>query len=524
MYKLLIVDDEAIEREAIRYIVSKSDLAIEAVEEAKDGYNALSQAADFDPDIVLLDIRMPGLDGLEVGRILRKQKPGIKIIYMTAFDSFDYAKEAIKIGVEEFIVKPAPIDKTIEILDTCICKLDEDERVKRQQENLEVKLIQISGYLESEFVSSVVNGEIDEQQAGDYLKFMLSEFEEGFGVVIEIGGDQSHGSHLHRNMVKKRFVEKLTVLLKEKVKFLMNQIKNTIYILVFDYEKSERKAIVRTIEDEIDLVTEEINEQLEIPIYYGFGKPYNQISSLWMSFARAKAASRDMMMERADGDEDLRTPMSGMDYKEHELCVSIFNGEEEKMKRIADEILDNIVYANNDINAIRLKLYEFVILLNRYLNKESQQKHAVPNYIFDDLKDIESRGEARNYIHRYLVGILEEIGEQKDSKADNVLDRAIAYIEANYDQGISLEDVAFEIGFSTYYFGKMFKKTFKSSFTDYLTDVRICKAKELLRNPHVTVKDITYEVGYMDPNYFTRVFKKHEGVTPTEYRNQFNPT
>ncbi len=521
MYKLLIVDDESIEREAIRYIVSKSDLAIDTVEEAKDGYHALSQAADVDPDIVLLDIRMPGLDGLEVGRILRKQKPTIKIIYMTAFDSFDYAKEAIKIGVEEFIVKPAPIDKTIEILATCIQKLDEDERLKRQQENLEVKLIQISGYLESEFVNSVVNGEIDEQQAGDYLNFMLSEFKEGFGVVIEIGDDYSHGSLLHRNMVKKRFVEKLTILLKENVKFLMNQVKNTIYILVFGYDSDKKKTIVRTIEDEIDLVTEEINEQLAIPIFYGFGKPCSQISSMWKSFARAKAASRDMMMEKAENDEELTTPLSGMDYKEHELCISIFKGEEAEMKRIADEILDNIVYANNDINAIRLKLYEFVILLNRYLNKESQQKHAVPNYIFDDLKDIESRGEARNYIHRYLVGILEEIDEQKDSKTTNVLDHAIEYIESNYQQGITLEDVAFEIGFSTYYFGKMFKKTYKTSFTDYLTDVRIRKAKELLRNPGITVKDITYEVGYMDPNYFTRVFKKHEGVTPTEYRNQF---
>jgi two-component system response regulator YesN len=189
------------------------------------------------------------------------------------------------------------------------------------------------------------------------------------------------------------------------------------------------------------------------------------------------------------------------------------------MIKKADHILDNIIYATNDINASRLKLYEFFVLLNRYMNKDSQLKHAIPDYLFDDLKNIESRGEAKNYIHRYLLGIFKEIEEQNANKTTALLDKAVEYINTHYDEGITLDDVAYEAGFSTYYFGKIFKKTYKASFAEYLANVRVEKAKQLLEDPQLSIKDITYRIGYMDPNYFARIFKKSEGITPSEYRS-----
>jgi two-component system response regulator YesN len=116
---------------------------------------------------------------------------------------------------------------------------------------------------------------------------------------------------------------------------------------------------------------------------------------------------------------------------------------------------------------------------------------------------------------------LEALKEQRSNKTPVILDKAIQFINQNYRENITLENVAYEAGFSTYYFGKLFKKTFGVTFTDYLTSLRISRAKELLKDPYLTVKGITYQVGFMDPNYFTRVFKKSEGLTPTEYRIEF---
>lgn len=522
MFKLLVVDDESIEREALKFIVRNSSLEISEVMEAANGQEALEIAEKFDPDIVTLDILMPGLNGIEAGRILRERKPGIKIIFVTAYDSFEYAQEAIRIGVEEFIVKPGSSEKTLEILQSCTRQLEEELHKKRQRESLEVKINQISGYLENEFINSVVNGEIDEHQAVDYLKFMLNEFEEGFGVVVEVDFSESDSvNHVYRNMIKKRFTHQLSNLLDKSMKFMACQHKNTIYILIFGYSSDMRSQSIRFVEDGIQLAGEDLNEQVAVKLYYGFGEQYHQISQLWKSFAQAKAAARNMQLSIMENSDDCQLLGNTLEITENDLCHSICNETEETVIQKADYILDNIIFASNDMNETRLKLYEFFILLGRYLNRESLMKLAVPEDVFDDLKNIDSKGEARKYIHGYLFEILKALKEQKNSKTPDLLEKAIQFIHDNYCENLTLEEVAYEVGFSTYYFSKLFKKHIGVTFTDYLTGYRIAQAKELLRDPQLTVKGITYCVGLMDPNYFTRVFKKSEGITPTEYRVKF---
>ncbi len=296
MYKLLIVDDEALEREALKCIIQKSDLKISKIQEAVNGKDAILVASEFNPDIVILDIKMPGLNGIEAGHILKNMKPELKIIFLTAYNSFEYAHEAIKIGVNEFIVKPGLDKKTIEIVQSCINEL---------------------------------NNEIKEK-------------------------DQTN---------------------------------------------------------------------------------------------------------------------------------------------------------------------EFFILLTRYLNIERQNNQKIPDFIFEDLKNMDTRGETKNYIHNYLFEIFDKMENEQNSKLLGFFDKVSEYIDNHYHDCIILEDVANEMGFSTYYFGKVFKKTFRLTFTEYLTNFRMEKAKYYLKNRNLTVKEVTYQVGYMDPNYFARVFKKYEGTTPTEYRS-----
>jgi two-component system response regulator YesN len=523
LFKLLVVDDEAIEREALKFIVKNSNLEISEVMEASNGQEALAIAEKFNPDIVTLDILMPGLSGIETGQILKERNPELKIIFVTAYDSFEYAHEAIKIGVEDFIVKPGSDEQIVEILRSCIVQLEEEQQKKRQRESLEVKINQISGFLENEFVNSVVNGEIDEQHAADYLKFMLDEFEEGFGVVIDI--DFIKGNSINRtskNMVRKELAQKLSELLGKDIRFMVHHSKNTIHILFFGYSPVMRNHCVRLIEDGIRMLDEDLNEQIAAKLYYGFGAPYNSISQLWKSFAQAKAAARNMQLSILENSDDRKPSANSLEITEDELWHSIINGNEEAVVQKADHILDNIIFASNDVNEAKiLKLYEFFILMSRYLNRESQLKRAVPDNVFDDLKNIETMGEARKYIHGYLFEVFEALKEQRSNPTPVILDKVIRFINQNYHENLTLEDVAYEAGFSTYYFGKLFKKTFGVTFIDYLTSLRIARAKELLKDPLLTVKDVTYRVGYMDPNYFARVFKKTEGITPTEYRIKF---
>ncbi len=520
MYKLLIVDDEVIERDALKFIIKNSGLEIGEIEEASNGQEAISVATLFNPDIVILDIKMPGLNGIEAAKILKKLYPDIKIVFLTAYDEFQYAHEAIKIGVEDFIVKPVPNEIAIELLQTIIGQLDHLALVQLQKKDLEVKLSQVSKYLESEFVSSVVTGEIDDQQAKDYLTFMTNDFQSGFGVAIRLDFYTDElMSHLHKNMIKKRFIEKLSARLNQKVKFLLNHVRDTIYILVFSYPNNHKELYAKIVEDAIGAVRSLLTDQLQAHVSVGVGDEYDTISELWKSFSQAKIACNNKLVLIVD--EELHSPgTNSIEKKEKELCESIFNGNAVEMIRIIDDILDNIIYASQDMNIVKLRLYEFIILTNRSLNEDRHLQNSVPDLVFDGLKLAESKGEVKVYIHEYFNKILGDIHQHKTDKTGMILDKAVKYIQQHYDQEISLEDIAGRSGFSIYYFCKMFKKYYNSSFTDYLSTIRVEKAKILLRDPHLNVKEITQMIGYVDPNYFTRVFKKYEGITPTEYRNK----
>lgn len=521
MYKLLIVDDERIERDALKYIVKGSTLKIGEIEEAANGQEAISVAAVFNPDIVILDIKMPGLNGIEAGKILKKIYSNCRIVFLTAFNQFEYAHEAIKIGVEDFIVKPASKERVLQVLEKAIEEIEQQQKADLQKKNMEDKLSQVSKYLESEFLTSVITGDIDEHQANDYLSFMLTEFNRGFGVAIKLDFFQEEQmSHLNKNMIKKRFSEKLiNGLASRNIEFLMNTIRNTIYVLVFGYPEEGRELFIQLVCEEIKKVRELLSDQINAIVSVGYGSEYNNISELWKSFSEAKIASKNkLLMIEEDGEEVPR--VSTLDLKEKELCESILDGNATQMTKIVEDILDNIIYISNDINDIRVKLYEFLIILNKALNTDANYKNQLPKHLFDDLKTVYSKGEAKVFIHNYLYNIMYEMEQLKTDKTSLVLNKTIKYIDEHFAENITLEDVASQCGFSTYYFCKMFKKHKNISFTDYLSSIRIKHAKKLLANPNLSIKEITQMIGYIDPNYFTRVFKKYEGVTPTEYRNK----
>lgn len=521
MYKLLIVDDESIERDAIKYIVKGSSIKIGDIEEASNGQEAVSIATIFNPDIVIMDIKMPGLNGIEAGKILKKIFPNSKIVFLTAFNQFEYAHEAIKIGVEDFIVKPASKERVIQVLSKAIEEIEEQEKANLHQKHMAEKLTQVSKYLENEFLTSVITGDIDEHQANDYLNFMLTEFHHGFGVAIKLDFFQEENmSHLNKNMIKKRFSEKLmNGLTSRNIEFLMNTIRNTIYILIFGYPEGGKELFMQLVCEEIRKVRELLSDQIDALVSVGYGNEYNSISELWKSFSEAKISCKNkLLMIEEDGEEMPR--VSTLDLKEKELCESILDGNAREMTKIVEDILDNIIYISNDINDIRVKLYEFLIILNKALNTDANYQNQLPDHLFDDLKTVYSKGEAKIFIHNYLYNIMEEMKQMKTDKTNLIIKKVTKYIDDHYSENITLENAAQYCGFSTYYFCKMFKKYKDSSFTDYLSSIRIKNAKILLSNPNINIKEITQMIGYLDPNYFTRVFKKYEGITPTEYRNK----
>jgi two-component system response regulator YesN len=220
-------------------------------------------------------------------------------------------------------------------------------------------------------------------------------------------------------------------------------------------------------------------------------------------------------------DQDLSTyPL----YKEDQLLNHLIRANSEKSLELLGELLDWLETAyQGEIVLLKEKVYELLLVLSRKIIFNSSldgysididsMRHAIIN--------LKSAPEIWEYAQNFVTDNIHEISQLKKSRACALIAIVSDYLEKNYAKEISLEDVATYVQISSFYLSKLFKKELGENFIDYLTGIRIRKAKEILANPLHNVKDACYQVGYHDPNYFARVFKKISGMTPTEYQSKY---
>ncbi len=527
MYKLLIVDDEFIERNALKFIINKSLLLIGDIEETSNGREAISKCSTFKPDIILMDIKMPGINGVEAAKIIKKSRPDCKIIFLTAFNYFDYAQEAIKIGVEDFIVKPAANEQVIGILKKTIDTLDIELGRKVKQKETEDKLERIIHYLEDELIASLAAGEIEENHIKEYLSAMGIEYKTGFGLIAAIDYGScplQPASQLQKNMIKKRCIEKLrSEIQKHQVKCLINSIGSDIYaLLVFKESLEQLNEWVLKLADKIHKT---VYEQMSVNICIGIGLGNADPFLISRSFSQAKIANRygAVANEPVTHFKDVEQNQQFLEYpleKEKQLCEKIIRCDRERVLIILDEILDWAGQFFNSMEDIQRKAYELVSAINRAVPQEAGINEYTMSGYYREIMQTASIGEIRRLVKTVLKNLMDRIENTRSDRTNALIDKVCLYINQNYTREINLEQMSSMIGFSSYYLSKLFKKYKKMNFVDYITAARIDKARELLENPIINIKEISSLVGYNDPNYFTRVFKRAEGITPTEYRNK----
>jgi DNA-binding NarL/FixJ family response regulator len=212
MYKIMIVDDESIERDALKYIIKQSELEINEIEEACSGREAIEKAMLFKPDIMLIDIKMPGINGIEAVKRIKQIFPDLQVLFLTAFNYFNYAQEAIKVGAKEFVVKPATNDQIIQALEGIINNLKKDQERKFREREAKTRLEQVTNYFESELVALLSIAGNDISQAEEYLNILGLRMEKAVAIVAEINysaGEIPVVSALQKGMIKKRCMVKL---------------------------------------------------------------------------------------------------------------------------------------------------------------------------------------------------------------------------------------------------------------------------------------------------------------------------
>jgi two-component system response regulator YesN len=530
MVKLLIAEDEALEREAIKFIIDNHFPDCFEIREAGNGRETIAFARQFFPDLLFLDIKMPGCNGIEAAQEIRKFIPECRIIILSAYHHFNYAQSAITFGADEYLTKPAPPAKIVATLNR-VLKVIDDTRLKKIHEAETVRrLEQISKYLQDEFLIRVALSEMEVETAKTYFDILQLDFQALLFAILRISGPTA---------TPKLEIDR-TILQSDLLGYLQGQINGLGHY-----------ALIRPIGTDffmLLLIRQELTEYQSrifgINLFNGIKKAVFQKFGLTMNIGISNITSNiadictacQQARQSLTYDETPGTTTSFGDiskdrkqstyplYKEDQLLNYVVRTNPEKSLELLDDLLDwlETVYPG-ELVVFQEKVYELLLVLARKVifnicwDGLTIDANSLRHAIFK----LQSVPKLRAYAENFVVAKIYEIGRLKKSRASALIALVGNYLEENYAREISLDDAAAFVKISSFYLSKLFKKELGENFIDYLTGIRIRKAKEILSNPRNTVKDVCYRVGYRDPNYFSRVFKKISGMTPTEYQSKY---
>lgn len=528
MYRVLVADDEGIMLEAMKNIITNNfgnecELAF-----AKTGRAVVELAETFRPDIALMDIQMPGINGIQAMKEIRKFNTSTKFIIMTAYDKFDYAKEAINLGVIEYLTKPVKRSVVVDVLERTMAQIRAERQKRSDNLKIQEKLETVIPIVENGFVNSMI---LQEEGTGDaaYYKMLLDLHQEfAFVILLQFGIPGEGGiltSPVGMSVRAQSFYPECRAICKEFFDCIVGPILTNRIVLVVpcSEDTQEYGDRIRIIEQARHL-TRKLGSRFEAKFRAGIGKTY-RVEALKPSYSEAYRALSESSSSVAHADDLTLRGTYESDYpKENErrLFQQIAKGDWPGARQAANEFFDWMIRNYyDDREDIQLKVLEFVIMAER----EAFMNGGIETYSFHSRKDYmravlecSDYTELRSWFLQKLKDVCRKVATKREEQSESVITKAKAYIDENFSRDLSLDDVSRAVNISPYYFSKLFKEESGENFIEYLTRVRIAYAKKLLHDPALSIKEICMMSGYSDPNYFSRIFKKQEGVTPSEYR------
>ncbi len=493
------------ERDGLQTILEKHFSNI-IIQQAKNGRIALEIAGEYKPDLVFMDIQMPGMTGLEAIKKMQSDNPFIKFILVTAFAQFDYAKIAMQLGVVNYLVKPSRVKEIVEAVEAILSQIMEEQRIveaNKQQENTLQKAMSL---FETDVVTQLLFDHVHEVHLVELMELLdIQATDEKFVVSL---------------IVPKGF-ETYYSAVKEKVNRTGSALVGALYgrqlpIIVFRKQEQSFRTQATLLAREILTLAKKDGDK---GWFIGIGNVYNTLGQIRQSYQESLIATRDTTTPgkfRFYADLPAIAPnIDEQKKKENEQLYfeRIRNGEWEKILQELSFIIDRLEQEGTVLQQAKQRIMELFWIATRVLS-EMGVDSDVPLYSFQSTDFRQLRAETRQLLERMRKSHEDHSAELE---ADTI-QQIKQYIIEHAHEDISLDTIGREVGLSPIYISKIFKEQLGINYIDFLTDCRIERAKKLMRDPARSLKEITFEVGYHDPNYFSKVFKKICNVSPKEYR------
>ncbi len=502
MIKLLIAEDEHLERKAIKFFIDKLyPQEIEVVAEVSNGEEAVFQALENEVDLVLMDIKMPKVDGLKAAERLKEQAPEIEIIILTAHSEFDYARKSIKIGVSDYLVKPYVEEDFKEVIDSSLQKIKTLKKENEKEKRLLEKIQNITPVLEKEIILNIIYN--TESSLNSFLghKNMLGiEGKKYLFLTVNYKNNNKVEDSLY-NSIR----EKLKGIFDGLISY--NGLINSIFLIIDnDLEAKIKSEKFKRFENSIKIRKE--NEAQDIIINKSsISDNFRKISEIYNQTKKAVV--------------DEQFSINNYPYQsEKKVFAKIIDKNYELAREEFNKIYSFLLQEEKN-NLIRIKsfLRRFLVFLNRRLMEyyNEQQPFLEMQKLENEIELIDNPEALKVYFEQIIENLVDDLCNNAKEQKVEIIETVKDYINENYQEDISLDDLAEYISFSKYYLSKLFKEVEGINYKDYLIKVRMEAAKTRLKRGD-KIKVVACEVGYSDRNYFSRAFKKYTGISPGKFQ------
>lgn len=542
MLKIFLAEDEVIVRETIKRMIPWEELGFELVGEAADGEMALPLLIRQKPDLLITDIKMPFMDGLTLAKLAKKELPELKIVILSGYDDFNYAKQAINIGVEDYLLKPITKNALIERLSEIRSRYEHEKTQKEYYEKFQREMQAYEKNSRRDFFEALVRGSMDMMEVYKKAeKLGVDIVAEAYNILIFTMNSEEDfsGQKEGYSEWEAETLEMLEEFFSGHPSAMLFRSNIFSYGVLLKGQKESIKEITKECVGKIQGILNRKESKREW--FLAVGQPVERLSQIKKSYHTASRAFSQRylygenilyydemeMMEHRSGQADTNDNAYLKKVDVNALNPAILqkflsNGIQEEIENfvkdyfyaIGQEPMESLVFRNYVILNVRFSVITFLKGLG--CDTEGMEPENTEEILVESGKNIEN---AIAYAEKMISRAITIRDQNSGNKNRSILKTAVDFIDEHYmDEDISLNTAANVANVSSNHFSALFSQNMGQTFIEYLTSLRMNKAKELLRCTGMRSSEIAGEIGYKDAHYFSYLFKKTQGMTPSDYR------
>jgi len=533
MFKVFLVEDEIVVREGIRKNILWEQYGFQYTGDAPDGELALPLIRQIQPDLLITDIKMPFMDGLALIELVRKELPRTKIIIISGHDDFSYAQQAIRMGVEQYLLKPILRGKMVEILIALRKKMEAERQQQEYLEMFQQEVREYETFARRRFFEQMVTGGLSVLEISETAKSMNIDINAPFYNIVLF----SINSAGYDGSAPESYTDTLTQVHDR----IRQYIESRPELILFIWNVTTYAVLVKGEKDDITERTEDCIRNImnfcstyerDVNWHIAGGTPVSRLCSIPACFAQA---SRILSYRYLCPHEHILSEASVQDFRKKDgpgtvadksgidqklICNFLSNGTGDEIDGFTDQLLQSA-----EGTAVSPALYFRYLAMTVYFAAVEYLESIncrLDSFWSRDLRpndSVSTPEEAREYVRKVMWQVIGLRDSESKKQQSDLLKQAMEFIDAHYkEESLSLDRVAKKVNISPNYFSAIFSQEVGMTFIEYLTGKRIDEAKHMLRKTDKRSGEIALAVGYKDPHYFSFVFRKVTGCSPSEYR------